>query len=497
VKFRELLARADLHPLAVEGDPEVRSLASDSRRTRPGTLFVCMPGANQDSQSFLPEAAKAGATAAIVRDAPGLAAARALGMAAAIVPDAGLAFHDAAWRLADAFFDHPTRRMKVIGVTGTNGKTTTASVLRDMLSALGFRAAYLGTLGFELPGERRDLPNTTPFAIELYNLLGEARDKGVDALAIEVSSHALAQRRIDGVEFDAAVFTNLTQDHLDFHGTMVEYEAAKRRLFEELPRQTSKRFVAALNQDDPVGRVWTAGLPDPKVRFSVRRPFDVWASHISVFLDRIEMNLRFAGTPATRVYLPLGGSYNVENLIAAYAGMRALDFSAADIITASASIRPVRGRFEPVKNKLGIYVLIDYAHTPDALRKLLATVRALATGRVITVFGCGGDRDRAKRPLMAREASMGSDLTIVTSDNPRTEDPNQIITETVAGIAPGRECRAIVDRAEAIREAVRIAQTGDTVVIAGKGHENYQIIGREKIHMDDRELAQAALSKRI
>ncbi len=185
-----------------------------------------MPGANQDSQSFLPEAAKAGATAAIVRDAPGLAAARALGMAAAIVPDAGLAFHDAAWRLADAFFDHPTRRMKVIGVTGTNGKTTTASVLRDMLSALGFRAAYLGTLGFELPGERRDLPNTTPFAIELYNLLGEARDKGVDALAIEVSSHALAQRRIDGVEFDAAVFTNLTQDHLDFHGTMVEYEAA-------------------------------------------------------------------------------------------------------------------------------------------------------------------------------------------------------------------------------------------------------------------------------
>jgi len=395
--------------------------------------------------------------------------------------------------------------MMVVGVTGTNGKTTTAWLIRDMLSALGLRAGYLGTLGFQIPGEERELSNTTPFAVELYNLLAEARDKGVEALAMEVSSHALAERRADGVEFDAGVFTNLTQDHLDFHGSMEEYEAAKFRLFSDLPKQSAKRFFSVVNVDDPAGRrledclaggrIWRFGVTETLELGKLSADYDLIAYAQTIAVDRIEMVLNLGlDDIGLRFTSQLGGSYNVENLAAAVSALIALGVKPDEACRVAESARAVPGRFEAVRNERGIGILVDYAHTPDALEKLLDAVRPLTSGRVITVFGCGGDRDRTKRPKMARAASERSDITVVTSDNPRTEDPQTILDEVLTGIVAGRESVDIIDRREAIAHAVKIAQPGDVVVIAGKGHENYQIIGRTKYPMDDREMAREALA---
>lgn len=505
MRLSELLSRAGVSAEAISGDADVASITIDSRRVKPGALFVCMPGMTRDSQSFLPDAAANGASAALVYDGAGLESASSLGLASIQVSGV----EDAVWRICDAFFDHPTRNMKVVGVTGTNGKTTTAWLIRDMLSALGLRSGYLGTLGFQLPGEDRPLANTTPFAVELYNLLAEARDRGVQALAMEVSSHALAQKRVDGVEFDAAVFTNLTQDHLDFHGTMESYEAAKWRLFSDLPRQTRKRFVAAINVDDPTGRRWA----DSPVFVPWQEDWVKWPSaspqertnllaygeetcfsreSVQVGIDHVSFLLAATGSEYS-VRAPLGGGYNVENLHSALAGVCALGISPEEAASVTTQVRPVPGRFEAVPNDAGISILIDYAHTPDAVEKLLDTVRPLISGRVITVFGCGGDRDRTKRPLMARAASERSDITVLTSDNPRTEDPAQILRDVAEGIVQSSVSVSIIDRREAVAYAIHQARPGDVVVIAGKGHENYQIVGREKLPMDDRELAREAL----
>lgn len=456
----------------------------------------------RDSHGFLPAAKEAGAVAVVVHSHEGYEAAVNLGLVA-ILPEY---YEGAAAQIAHRFHNDPTRGMVVVGVTGTNGKTTTAWLIRDMLAALGVRAAYLGTLGFQLPGEERELANTTPFAVDLANLLAEARERGVEALAMEVSSHALEQGRVLGVKFDAAVFTNLTQDHLDFHGTMEAYGAAKRRLFTEY---REKEFVAALNMDDPVGRTWAKELDAPVIGFGQDEthlrglPTSVHISPQAVRLDRIDLIAAvealdgISKRPAmdkARLTAGLGGSYNVENLSAATAAMLAVGRSLVEIRDALRKVRPVPGRFEAVPNDREIGIIVDYAHTPDALEKLLDAVRPLTEGKVITVFGCGGDRDRTKRPKMARAASQRSDITVVTSDNPRTEDPDAIVAEVEAGIVPGRESVTVVDRRAAVAKAISLAHPGDAVVIAGKGHENYQIIGREKIHMDDRELAQEALA---
>ncbi len=478
----------------VRGEASVSSLTSDSRRVSPGALFAVYPGA----EGYLSAAKEAGAVAALVTTDAALDQAERLGLAAARVESFG--------RVAHAFYGFPTRSMRVLGVTGTNGKTTVAWIVRDMVEALGRKAAYLGTLGFGVGSEVRPLANTTPFAVELAELLAEARDAGCELVAMEVSSHALEQGRVEGVEFDVAVFTNLTQDHLDFHGTMEAYAASKRRLFESLPRGA----VSVLNLDDPTGREWAAGIKGPLVGYRLGGPRGtggegVRAEASFVGLDRIELTLE-DGTWQETVDVPLGGSYNVSNAVAAFAGVMALhferwmgaDFDASESAFLSCAqalekVRPVSGRFEPVPNDRGIGVLVDYAHTPDALEKLLDAARPLAEGRLIAVFGCGGDRDKAKRPLMARAASERSDLTVVTSDNPRMEDPARIAEEVAAGLAPGKAHVTILDRAEAVAYAVREAKPGDVVVIAGKGHEDYQIVGKEKRHLDDRELAREAL----
>lgn len=504
MKLSQLLGESHVVPSHLVGDTEIGSIQLDSRKCTRGSLFVCMPGMTNDSQGFIASAVANGASAALVYDAAGLDLARQQGIpAVALEPSA---YRDSIWRLCDTLFDHPTRHMKVVGVTGTNGKTTTAWLLKDMFEQLGLKSAYLGTLGFHLGSSERELSNTTPFAVELFNLLAEARDAGVEALAMEVSSHALAEQRADGVEFDAAVFTNLTQDHLDFHKTMDAYEGAKWRLFSDLPRNSAKRFVGAINVGDPTGKRW-ATKPEAAdwVRYAVvdnvgsfgalAEGVDLEGQALEVQVDRIHL-LTQSNEGDHGFYAHLGGAYNVENLLSACAALKALGYTLSNLNEIGPNLRPVPGRFEAVKNDKGFGVLVDYAHTPDALEKLLDAVHPLTTGRVITVFGCGGDRDKTKRPKMARAASERSDLTVVTSDNPRTEDPESIIADVVPGIVAGRGTVTIADRREAITYAINQAAPGDVVVIAGKGHENYQIIGRTKHHMDDRELAREALCAR-
>ena len=481
-------------PATVRGEATLLSLVSDSRRVRPGALFAAYPG----GASYLAAARTAGAVAALVTTPAELEEAARLGLAAAQVEARSYA------RLAHAFHGYPTRSMRVLGITGTNGKTTVAWLVRDMVESLGRKTAYLGTLGFDVGDGLRPLANTTPFAVELAEMLGEARDAGCELVAMEVSSHALAQGRSDEVGFDVALFTNLTQDHLDFHGTMEAYAAEKRRLFSQL----KPGGVAVLNLDDPKGRAWAAELEGLVLGFRIGGPRGtggegVRATATDVGLSRFTLTLE-DGTWQETVEVPLGGSYNVANAVSAFSAVLALhwerwlgeDFAASeDAFSACAQalekVRPVPGRFESVPNEKGIGVIVDYAHSPDALEKLLDAVRPLAEGRVICVFGCGGDRDRAKRPLMARAASERSDLTVITSDNPRTEDPLAIIREVASGAAG--EYVEIADRAEAVAYAVRAAAPGDVVVIAGKGHEDYQIVGREKRRLDDRELAREAL----
>ncbi|MDR3688598.1 MAG: UDP-N-acetylmuramoyl-L-alanyl-D-glutamate--2,6-diaminopimelate ligase [Fimbriimonas sp.] len=492
MKLSDLLGKAGVTPLGSLGDAEIDSISLDSRKVGPGTLFVCMPSRNSDSHSYLASAAQNGAVAAIVYEVRGMGLAQKAGLAAVLLSNEGLDYNEALWQICRALFDSPSRDMKVVGVTGTNGKTTTAWLIRDMLVALGERAAYLGTLGIQLPGEERELSNTTPFAVELYSLLGELRAKDVGALAVEVSSHALSERRSDGVEFDAGVFTNLTQDHLDFHGTMESYGRAKHRLFSQLPKQTEKRFVAAFNIDDPIGLRWSLEQDGPTVTYGLQGDADLRGTAVQVKVDRIRMRLEYRGE--IEVAIPLGGNFNVSNCLSASAGMLALGYDLGTIKEALPQVRPVPGRFEAVPNNKGIGILVDYAHTADALEKLLDSVRELQPNRIVTVFGCGGDRDRTKRPKMALAASERSDLTVVTSDNPRSEDPAEILAEVTKGIVPGKESVAIIDRREAIEYAVRAARPGDVVVIAGKGHENYQIIGRTKYPMDDRLMAAEALS---
>lgn len=517
MKLSDLVAAAGVHPILTDGDGELTSICQDSRQATLETLFVCNPGTTNDSHAFLADAAANGAVGAVVWSSDGAVLATSLGLATIQLPEDRIEFNDSICRFCNTFYGYPTRSMRVIGVTGTNGKTTTAWLIRDMLAALGLKAGYLGTLGFQIPGEERELGNTTPYPVELWTLLAEARDKGVEAMAMEVSSHALAEHRCEYVEFDAGVFTNLTQDHLDFHGSMEAYEAAKLRLFTEISQETNKRFVAAINSDDAVGAIWAGEMLKaldyafPLVTSEVCHPGEIHTRHSSrpatriychplkIQVDGIELEIKSPDLPnpstgALRV--SLGGAYNVENCAAAVAGIVALGYSLDGVIYALPSVRPVPGRFESIPNDKGISVLVDYAHTPDALEKLLDAVRPLTKGRIITVFGCGGDRDRTKRPKMAKAASERSDITVVTSDNPRTENPQSILNEVLTGIVPGKESVDIIDRKEAIIHAIKIAQPGDVVVIAGKGHENYQIIGRTKYPMDDRLMAQEALEAR-
>ena len=450
---------------------EIGGLAYDNRAVEPGTLFFCVPGFTRDGHEFASDAVARGAAALVVArpvDA---------GVPEVQVEDVRAAMATAAAR----FYGDPTASLPVVGVTGTNGKTTTAFLVRALLEAAGRQCGLLGTVTSVIAGEERPTVRTTPEAIDLQRTFREMLDGGDAACAMEISSHALELRRAEGVRVAAAVFTNLTQDHLDFHPTMEEYFVAKRRLFAS--PLTHARIV---NVDDPYGRRLAEEFPDA-VTFGISEAADYRA---------VDVETGFAGTDcrfetpdgAFGVHVPLPGRFNVANALGAWAAVRVLGVE----LTALPDSARVPGRFEPVDEGQPFAVLVDYAHTPDSLENVLRAARELASGRVIAVFGAGGDRDRGKRPLMGEIGARLADVALVTSDNPRSEEPEAIIAEILAGA--GREVEHDVDRRRSIHRAVALAEPGDVVVIAGKGHEQGQEFeGGRKEPFDDVAVAREAL----
>ena len=459
---------------------EIVDLAYDARRVAPGTLFACVPGLKTDGHDFAPDAVARGAAALLVeRPLP-------LDVPQLLVEDARSAMALA----ADAFFGHPTRELEVAGVTGTNGKTTTAFLLYSMLAAAGRRPGLLGTVESRIGGERRAVTRTTPEAIDLQRTFREMLDAGDRSCAMEASSHGSELKRLLGVRFAALVFTNLSQDHLDLHGTMEAYFEAKRRLFTE-PDPDGNRPPAAVNLGDAHGRRLVEdlrALGEQPLTFGLADDADVRPER----LELTPTGTRFQAAGLTLAPRLLG-RFNVENVLGAVAAARLLGLEDDAIVRGAEHLAGVPGRFEAVDEGQPFAVVVDYAHTPEALESVLVEARRLARNRLTCVFGCGGDRDRAKRPLMGGVVSRLADRAIVTSDNPRTEEPGAIIEEILRGMEGEYEVEP--DRAAAIGLAVAGAEEGDVVVIAGKGHEQGQELADRTIPFDDREVARDALRR--
>jgi len=463
----------------------VDSITTDSRAVRPGALFIALRGERTDGHAFIDDAVDRGATV-VVHDASSGAERVVLSLAhGERAPAAFVAVSDtrlAASAIADAFHDHPSRHLIVVGVTGTNGKTTTTHLLREIFEAAGVPCGVVGTLGGEFRDRRWPLANTTPLALELHALLAAQRDAGARAVAMEVSSHALALHRVDHVRFAAAALTNITRDHLDFHGTIDRYAAAKRRLFDLAPK-------AVINADDPWGARFLGELGDAAVPYAIESdaPGGFRATDVRLAGDGSTFRV---GDEAFAVDLP--GRFNVRNALAALGCASVLGVAVDDIRRGLASTRAVPGRMERI-GAFGIEAIVDYAHTPDALENVLRAARETTRRDLIVVFGCGGDRDPGKRSEMGLIAARLADRVIVTSDNPRSEDPLEI----ARAIANGSSSTSIeIDRRRAIRRAIADAQPGDTVVVAGKGHETYQIVGDRTYAFDDRDEVRIAFAKR-
>jgi UDP-N-acetylmuramoyl-L-alanyl-D-glutamate--2,6-diaminopimelate ligase len=469
----ELAAASPEHQIRGDASVRVSDVVVRSSETRPGALFACIPGTNTDGHAFAGDAVERGAVALLVErwiDAP-VPQLRVPSVRVAIGP------------IAADVFGRPADRMTVVGVTGTNGKTTTTYLLESVFRVAGRRPGVIGTTGVRIDGEVTPFPRTTPEAPDLHRLLARMEGTGVDAVAMEVSSHGLDQHRVDGVRFACAVFTNLSRDHLDYHPTMEAYLAAKARLF--TPGMSSAGVV---NVDSPEGRSIAApGLPI--LTYAVDAEADVRARGVVATADGIRFTV-----DGTLVESRLRGRFNVENCLAAFAAARVVGIDDAVAAGGIAALRGVPGRLETVERGQDFLVIVDYAHTPDGIRNVLRAARPLARGRVIIVFGCGGDRDRDKRPLMGAAATSMADLSIVTSDNPRSEDPLAIIAAIEPGArAGGKPYEVEPDRRAAIARAVELAAPGDVVVIAGKGHETAQEFADRTVPFDDRLVAADAL----
>ncbi|MBC5800764.1 MAG: UDP-N-acetylmuramoyl-L-alanyl-D-glutamate--2,6-diaminopimelate ligase [Candidatus Eremiobacteraeota bacterium] len=475
---------AQLDDARVWGDPgvAVHGLAHDSRAVARGGAFIALRGEQADGHAYLAGAVAAGASAVIVDAAHAGRHEPTPGVTTVVVPDTRRALS----RLAATYYAEPSRQLEVVGVTGTNGKTTTTHLIAALLEAGGIVTGRIGTLGARVGGAHWSLDNTTPLALELQALLAEMRARGAAAVAMEVSSHALVLERVADVAFAYGVLTNVTRDHLDFHAGFEAYAAAKRSLFE-------RARTAILNVDDEHGRCWADELTGdgrPVITYGFAAGADVRAGDLVLRADGAMFScggLRFA--------LRLPGRFNVHNALAALCVARALGVADATSAAALERFERVPGRMEHIAGA-GLDVVVDYAHTPDALEAVLRAARETTRGALIVVFGCGGDRDRGKRPQMGRIASDLADCAIVTSDNPRREEPQAIIEAVLAGVRPGASVSGDVDRRSAIRRAVARARPGDLVVVAGKGHETYQIVGDDVRHFDDRDEVRAALALR-
>ncbi len=476
----ELIREIDVLETSGDLTTGVHGISMDSRRVHVGDLYACVPGFKADGHDFAEGALAAGAVALVVE--------RFLPLAAPQIKVASV--RQALGPLAARIYDDPSRSLEVVGVTGTNGKTTITHLIEKIGTKQGRKVGLIGTLGAriagrEIPGER-----TTPEAIEMQKLLWEMVEDGVSLAVMEVSSHALDLGRVKGIEFDAGIFSNLTQDHLDYHKSMEEYLSAKARLFSEL-KGVKQPKIAVLNADDQAFPALRQASAAPVVSYSIKKPADYRAHEVEAGAHGVKFSVEFRGK-LQPVNYRTPGFFSVYNALAAFAWGVERGYEPELVAEALAEIPGIPGRFESITLGQPFQVIVDYAHTPDGLENVLRTAREFTQGRLISVFGCGGDRDKAKRPIMGRVSSELSDFSVVTSDNPRTENPEQIIREILSGVK-GEQYTVESERRQAIKKACRQAQPGDTVLIAGKGHETYQIIGTEVNPFDDREEARQAL----
>lgn len=497
MNLSELLTRAGLPAKPAVANQPVAGVTDDSRSVQSGWIFAAQRGVHVNGHHYVAAALERGALLAIVdEDVPGVDRERLIR-----VPDA----RDTLGLLAHAFHGDPSRLMLVIGVSGTNGKTTTTYVLEAILREAGYNPGVIGTIEYRYAGRREKAEHTTPSALLLASLFARMRDAGIDAVAMEVSSHAIDQQRASGIQFDIGIFTNISQDHLDYHGTMEAYAAVKQRFyFDLLLRRKNKLEIrvptAVFGIDNEYGARFAADFTGRELTFGLDRSADVRAEDIKYSAQGASFIAR-TSLGDLQINSPLLGQFNVTNVLGAIAAAQAAVIPAQAITAGIESLRPVAGRFEQVDCGQDFSVVVDYAHTPDGLERVLQSARAMTRGRIISVFGCGGDRDPGKRPKMGRIVGDLADHAILTNDNPRTEDPERIAKMALEGLRQSRidmaEAEVILDRRAAIERAISLARTGDFVLIAGKGHEDYQILNTGTIHFDDREIAGEVLRARV
>lgn len=484
----------DLLPEAkIIGDENkcIDTIEHDSRKVGKNSLFVCIPGAKVDGHNYISQAVQNGAVAVLVEKD----IAEIDGVTIIKVDDVKAAIQ----AIVPYFYDYPARKLRMIGITGTNGKTTTSYLIRAILRNAGFKVGVIGTIQIMIEDEVFPIHNTTPDIIDLQAILANMQAKGMDYVVMEVSSHALALNRVAGCEFDTAVFTNVTQDHLDFHKTFENYIEAKSKLFASLTLLTNckENKTAVINIDDSAAKAMLAKSECRTISYAIHKNADLKAENINVLANgaKFSIHSNFANLDLN---LKITGIFNVYNVMGAVGAAFAEGIKADVIKQTLESFESVPGRFELVDEGQTFSVIVDYAHTPDGLENILKTARQIAKQHIITVFGCGGDRDRTKRPIMGRIAAQLSDVVIATSDNPRTEDPEFILSQVEEGVLEtigDKKHKKITDRKSAIEEAISMASEGDIVIIAGKGHENYQILKDKTIHFDDKEVARDVLRR--
>lgn len=480
--MKEIVRQSGCCSYRGSADPEITQVCTDSRNVGEGALFIAVEGYRESGKKYIEDACEKGAKAVVVEGGQGSKVKPARDIAVCYTENA----RRAVLLISRIFFGHPSRELTVIGVTGTNGKTTVTYLIEAILQAYGKSPGVIGTVSYRYGDIVQKADNTTPDPIVIQSLLSRMHDAGTSHLIIEVSSHALSMERVFPPDFDLAVFTNLSQDHLDFHGTMEEYFNAKAALFRGLP----KGSAAIINIDDEYGQRLTELVKGRVVTYGM----DAHAQ-VSGEVERLSIEgsvFAINGHPFTTNLI---GRHNLYNIVASFAVAKSLGIGEVTVERALESVKRIPGRFERVREGGDIHVFVDYAHTPDALSKLLDAAHSLRRRRIITVFGCGGDRDRKKRPLMGKIVEEKSDIAVITSDNPRTEDPLDIIAEIKGGLTKDNHI-VIPDRRSAIFRAVELAGRDDIVLIAGKGHEDYQVLGDRKIHFDDREVALDALNNR-
>ena len=480
--LKELLKGVTYTELKGSNECEISGLTYDSRTVSEGYCFFAVSGTVVDGHNFIAKAIEGGAAAVVCERIPEEVAE--LECNFVVVEDSNLAMGT----IASNFYGNPSHELKVVGVTGTNGKTTIATLLYDLVQSMGYKAGLISTVVYKVGAKSIESTHTTPDAIRLNAMMREMVDEGCDYCFMECSSHAIVQQRIHGLRFVGALFTNITHEHLDYHKTFAEYIRAKKSFFDALP----KSAFALVNADDRNGEVMLQNTKASRHTLSLQRMADFRAKVIEMMVEGMELRI-----DDKEVWVQFLGRFNAYNLLTVYGAAVLLGFDKEEILTHLSMLRPVSGRFETVVANDGTTAIVDFAHTPDALENIINTIDELRNNgqRLIVVCGCGGDRDKTKRPVMGGMASKRGDIAIFTSDNPRTEDPEQILREMEEGVEPGDKYLKITDRHEAIKTAVMLAEPGDIILLAGKGHEDYQIVGTEKLPFNDKSVVKEYFAK--